>query len=823
MGELCAAPALLQENSRRLDAMFRLSFKAAMICGALLLFGPTLFGQARIGSIQGVVKDPTGALVPNANITVTQPVTGYKQTTQTDAQGSFKLVNLPFNVYKVRAEASGFSPAEESIDLETTIPMNLELSLTLEEATANVTVTTGGAAMLEPDRTSSDTDINQSVLERPLGAAPSRAIESIVASTPGFVTDDNGRMHPRGSESQVQYVIDGVPVTDNLSAIFSTSLDARTLRTVEVLTGGIPAEFGDKLAGVINVNTRSGLEGPTQGGISFSGGSFSTGETAVDFATHTRKLGFLTNLSASTSQRFLDPPTLDNFHNFGRTGKAFFRLDYQFDANNSLRGVFNFGGSNFEVPNRFAQEAAGQDQRQRLRDNSQNISYQHIFSPNSVAQFSFFHRQSNAQLISNTLSTPVVADQDRTLQNYGVIGSLALTRDSHNIKVGGQVTITPLDEHFSFYPTQQFPDLVDDEGNVFPNPVNNFNAANPFVFDQSRTGRTLSAYVQDRFTVVKNLTLDLGVRYDNYKLLIGEQEFSPRLAVAYFVPKTRTTLRASYNRLFQPPPAENLLLASSQAAAALSPISVLQGITTVLPILPDKQNAFEAGAQQLLSNLFRLNLTVYQKRIKNFSDKDQFFETGVIFPIAISSGRVTGEEVRLESTDIHGFHTFVSYANSRAFGVTPITGGLFLGEDPQDLFLKGFKFANDHDQRNEAQFQVSYNHHSGLYASLSGRYDSGVPVDVEPGTTLADFVAEGFDPRLYNEIDFQRGRVRPRTILDFSVGADLMQKERVSMNLQFDVQNLTNELFLYNFESVFSGTHVGPPRQFSGRLTFKFK
>ena len=800
------------------------SFKAAVICGLLLFFGPTVFAQVRIGSVTGVVKDPGGALVPNAQITITQPVTGYRQTTQTDAQGSFKLVNLPFNTYKVRAEANGFQPAETSIDLETTIPLNVELSLSLEQTTAAITITTGDTAMLEPDRTSSDTDIAQTILERPVGAAPSRAIESIVASTPGFVTDDNGRMHPRGSESQVQYVVDGVPITDNLSAIFSTSLDARTLRTVEVLTGGIPAEFGDKLAGVINVNTRSGLEGPTQGGISFSGGSFSTGETAVDFSTHTKKLGFLMNLSASTSQRYLDPPTIDNFHNFGRTAKGFFRLDYQFDANNSLRGVFNFGGSNFEVPNRLNQEIAGQDQKQRLRDNSQNISFQHIFSPNTVAQFSFFHRQNNAQLISNTLSTPVVANQDRTLQNYGGIGSLSLTRGSHNLKLGGQFTITPVDEHFSFYPTTPFSDLVDDEGNVFPNPVNNFNVANPFVFDQSETGRTLSAYVQDRFTVFKNFTADLGVRYDNYKLLISEQAVSPRLALAYFIPKTKTTLRASYNRLFQPPPAENLLLASSSAAAALSPIAVLQGITTVNPILPDKQNAFEAGAQQLLSNVFRLNLTVYQKRIENFSDKDQFFETGVIFPIAISSGRVTGEEVRLESTDIHGFHTFVSYANSRAFGVTPITGGLFLGEDPQDLFLHGLKFANDHDQRNEAQFQVSYNHRpSGLYASFSGRYDSGVPVDVEPGTTLADFVAQGFDPRLFDKIDFQRGRVRPRTILDFSVGADLMQKERVSMNVQFDVQNLTNELFLYNFESVFSGTHVGYPRLFSGRLSLRFK
>src|SRR6185295_16101964 len=244
----------------------------------------------------------------------------------------------------------------------------------LEQTTAAVTITDAGAAMLETDRTSSDTDINQTILERPVGAAPSRAIESIVASTPGFVTDDNGRMHPRGSESQVQYVVDGVPITDNMSAIFSTSLDARTLRTVEVLTGGIPAEFGDKLAGVINVNTRSGLEGPTQAGINFSGGSFSTGEVAAAFATHTKKFGFLTNLSATTSQRYLDPPTIDNFHNFGRTGKGFFRLDYQFNSKDSIRRIFTFGSSNFQVPNRVAQEIAGQDQRQRLRDNAQNIS-----------------------------------------------------------------------------------------------------------------------------------------------------------------------------------------------------------------------------------------------------------------------------------------------------------------------------------------------------------------------------------------------------------------------------------------------------------------
>lgn len=97
-------------------------------------------------------------------------------------------------------------------------------------------------------------------------------------------------------------------------------------------------------------------------------------------------------------------------------------------------------------------------------------------------------------------------------------------------------------------------------------------------------------------------------------------------------------------------------------------------------------------------------MSVYQKRIENFADKDQFFETGVIFPIAISRGRVTGEELRLESTDIRGFRGFVSYANAHAYGVTPIIGGLFLGEDVQSLELAGEKFAADHDQRNSLQF-----------------------------------------------------------------------------------------------------------------------
>jgi len=347
---------------------------------------------------------------------------------------------------------------------------------------------------------------------------------------------------------------------------------------------------------------------------------------------------------------------------------------------------------------------------------------------------------------------------------------------------------------------------------------------NPFIFNNRATGNEVSAFVQDRFSPLKNLTLDLGVRFDHYRLLIEDNAVSPRIGIAYFVPRTQTVLRVSYNRLFQPPPNENLLLASSLQAAQLSPLSVATGQVTVDPVLPDKENVFEFGLQQQLSKYARLSVSVYNKQIRGFSDKDQFFDTGIIFPVSIFAGRVTGEEVRIDTSEWRGFSGFISYANSRSFGITPIIGGLFLGEAVDPLRSPGFRFPNDHDERNEGQFQISYtNKRTGWWTSFGGRYDSGVPVDVEPGTTLQEFISQGFDPRFFKEIDFQRSRIKPRTILNFSTGVDLFRKERVGVQVAMDIQNLTDKLYLYNFESVFSGTHVGPPRLWNGRLTLNFK
>lgn len=782
--------------------------------------------QATTGAIQGQVTDSAGAGISGSKVTLSNSTTNYKSTTQTDDTGTFKFFNIPFNEYRVRVEADGFLPGDQSVDIHSAVPVQITFPLKVGTISEQVNVTAEDNQKVEADRTQSDTALNTQMLINQGGAAPSRGLEKAVESAPGIVADDNNRMHARGSESGVQTVINGIPISDNLSGVFSTPVDPRSASQVEVITGGIPAEFGDKLGAVINLTTKSGLDMPISGEIGGTLGSFQTGDTAASFGGHVKNFGWFTATSASTSHRYLDPPTIENFHNVGRSANNMTTFDFNPTQKDSFRVTLMFGGANFEVPNRLNQELAGQDQRQRQRSFSESLSWHHLFSQTLLGDISIFHRYATAKLNSNPLSTPVVAFQDRSLTNYGLIGSLSYASHGHTFKTGLQYTRTPVSERFDFYPTDpnSFPPLTTQTGAIVPNPVLQFSAANPFTFSDSRTGRKIGAFVQDRFSPFKNFTLDAGIRYDDYKLLIHKYEFSPRVGVAYFIPRTQTVLRASYNRWFQPPPAENLLLAGSIQAASISPLAVETGQVTVHQVLPDEEHVYEFGVQQQMTKFARLTVSIYNKQIRNFSDKDQFFDTGVIFPISIFAGRVTGEEVRIDTAQWRGLSGFVSYANSRSFGITPISGGLFLGEAVDPLTSPGFRFPNDHDERTESQFQVNYtNKRTGWWATFGGRYDSGVPAGVDPGTTLAQFAAAGFDPRFFNDIDFQRGRIKSRMILNISTGVDLFQKEHVGLSAAFGIENLTDKLYLYNFESVFSGTHVGPPRLFSGHISLKFK
>ncbi|MGB7844859.1 MAG: TonB-dependent receptor, partial [Candidatus Acidiferrum sp.] len=343
-------------------------------------------------------------------------------------------------------------------------------------------------------------------------------------------------------------------------------------------------------------------------------------------------------------------------------------------------------------------------------------------------------------------------------------------------------------------------------------PVNQFTLSHPLLFNEKKTGTRAAWYVQDRIRVSEHLTVDLGLRFDYYDLLIHDRTLAPRLGAAYKVKRTNTVFRASYNRLVLSPPLENVLLSSSPQAALLSSANA----ASYSAVPAERQNDFEVGFQQRAGRFVRLNVVHYFKDSKNFADDQQLFTTAVIFPVAIARGKLRGTEVRLDVTPVWGWTAYASYANATAMLTSPLTGGLLIGNAEGPLLEPGQRFASDGDERNELQFGVTYQHRSGAWFTFSGRHDSGIPTDFDP----ADF--PGFDPRIQNELDPVRMRIKPRTIFNMAMGMELFRESRFPTALQLGVNNLTDRFYLYNFQSAFSGTHIGRPREVVGRLVFSW-
>jgi outer membrane receptor protein involved in Fe transport len=306
------------------------------------------------------------------------------------------------------------------------------------------------------------------------------------------------------------------------------------------------------------------------------------------------------------------------------------------------------------------------------------------------------------------------------------------------------------------------------------------------------------------------LTINAGVRWDHYRLIVSDHAFSPRLGVAWFIPSARLVLRGSYDRAFQTPAIENLLLASSPQLEQLNE-NVLR-----LPVPPSRGDFYQAGFVKQIFDHLRLEANWFRRSIREFSDDDLLLNTGVSFPIAFARANIHGIEAKLEVPRWGPVSAFISYANMTGTGQLPITGGLFLEEGATELLQSNARFPITQDQRNTARARVRYQIAPRLWAAISSSYGSGLPVELEDGAPVQA------TPRVLERVNLERGRVRPSFTLDASAGAQLWRHERRSVNLQADVSNITNRLNVINFAGVFSGTAVAPPRSYGVRLRAEF-
>lgn len=764
--------------------------------------------QIRVGTVRGTVLDETEGVLPGGLVRLENAISGYKQVRNTDGGGNYEFNNVPFGSYILQIEFPGFEVHKRELPIHSNIPIEERIVLRVETFSELVTVEVR-KQVIEEDSSASKTILDANALQRAALADSGEGLARLILTTPGWVPDDNGRIHARGTASQILYVVDGIPIIDRLDTAFAPSLDPRAVQALEIVTGNIAAEYGNRLGAVVNIQNKSGVDQPFGGTVTINAGNFRRAEAALTFGgavNHQLAISFSTLVSRS--DRFLDPPSEENFNNRGGSIKLNGKLEWHPTEQDIVRVVLTGSGTDFQVPNRPEQQLAGQRSRQESRSSSQSLMWQHVWNPVTVTNVAGYRRSFRFRLKPSPFDTPISASQDRKHSQEGFLGSLSRQLGRHHIKVGLELFRTPIQESFSFFITRP------EEVEVTPVAAQ-FVRGNPFDFQKKLAGEQYSGFVQGTFKLTSNLTVEAGLRYDNYHMLIADDEFSPRIGAAYFFPRTHTVLRASYNRLFQPPQNENLLLASSPEASALSPLT--QG-RRFAPILPDKQNVFEVGIGQSIFDVLALDIAYYWKKIENFSDRNQFLDTGIIFPISIAEGDIEGLDVSLILLPYQGFSAYASWSNSRAFGIGPINGGLFLSEEVAEIG-PGFVFPNDHDQRNTVAFGVTYSRErwNNGWISFQGRHDSGLPLEIEEEALLRLKQTPGADL-----VNFERARVKPHTTFDLSGGIDFAEKEAWQIQGQMVIKNLFDTRFVHNFESVFGGTHFGNPRLYTFQLQFLF-
>jgi TonB-dependent receptor-like protein/carboxypeptidase family protein len=760
--------------------------------------------QLQLSVVSGRVLGPDGAAVADARVALRDPLGEAIATVTTDREGRFRLGNVAPGVYHLGAAAPPLRSAVQRITVSGGLPMEVDLRLAAHLSESVAVASDESAA-----GGSSRTALAGEAVRRAPTALRGNALRSAVATTPGWTSEDNGLVHYRGVDDGLLFVIDGVPVYERLDPQFGVGFDATTLQSVQVLSGYIAPEFGLRSGGVIEVRSRGAAVDSWAGLLEAGAGSHDTQALAgLAQGPLGARASLTVSLAGERTARFLDPVSLDNLHNTGSSGGGQAELVFAPGADLlTLRG--GHWRSRLDVPNAELQEAAGQDQGQHHGQTFGTLNWQRAWSEAVVSQAALFGRFTDSQLFPSAFDTPLSTGGDREQDRLGLLAAVTVERGHHRFKGGLEASQVRLEESFGFFVTdaEHGQDANLSEAALAHGPDD------PFQFEGGVRRPVYSFYVQDSWRPRDHLTMDLGVRYDRSRLLLSESQWSPRAGVSYRL--GGATLRASFNRFFQPPQTEYLLLSSSPEAQALSPFVEELG-SGGAEIRAERQSAVELGAAFWLGGALRADIAVWKRWIRNQGDPNVFFATTVIFPNAVDRGEARGLDLRLELMRRRGLSGFVTYTLARIDQWGPINGGLFLEDDILEIG-PGTPFTPDHDQRHALSAEAGYeNEKLGLRVTLSGRYRTGTPLELEEDGLDEIAARPGADL-----VDFEAGRVKPYTVLDVQAGQRLVRRDAVELEVRAALLNLADARYAFNFGNPFSGTHFGPPRTLRFDLRLK--
>jgi outer membrane receptor protein involved in Fe transport len=561
---------------------------------------------------------------------------------------------------------------------------------------------------LSPETGSTVYRFNQNDIEAlPLGKAT--PLNQVMLQAPGVVQDSYGALHVRGDHSNLQYRINGVVIPESISG-FGQVLDTRFANRLSILTGALPAQYGYRTAGIVDIQTRGADEAVQGGSVSTTVGSRGHRELAGDYSGSAAGWDYFLTGSWLQSNIGIENPTPDRnaIHDQTKQGKGFGYFSRLLDDNSRLGVMLGVSDGKFQIPNVRGEtpsfmldnqppvDSATLDARQRERNRFQVLTYQ--ASPNDKFdyQVSLTHRYSDVNYhpdpVGDLTFNGIAAQILRKNEAYGLQGDASYRLDdTHTVRAGLFVQR----ERFGVDNTSSvFP--ADDDGNqTSTTPVS--------IVDNTRlSGRTFGVYLQDEWRVTPAFTVNYGARYDKVRSVVNESQFSPRLGLVYDI-NAATRVHAGYARYFTPPPTEKIDTTS---------IVKFLGTTNALPsdantaVSSERSHYFDVGLAHQLTPELTLGVDAYYRKVKNLQDEGQFGNALIYSAFNYDQGRIGGVELSA-SYRSKGLTAYGNVAFSKARGRNIATGQFNFDQDELDYIATHWVHL-DHEQIVSGSAGVSY-------------------------------------------------------------------------------------------------------------------
>jgi outer membrane receptor protein involved in Fe transport len=541
-----------------------------------------------------------------------------------------------------------------------------------------------------------------------LPAGQDTPLNQVLLQAPGVASDSYGQLHVRGDHANLQYRINGIIIPEPISG-FGQALDTRIIDQVNLLTGALPAQYGYRTAGVVDIRTKSGDAGDG-GSVSVFGGSHQTLKTSADVFGTQGPFSYYFSGSLGVNNLGIENPTssANAIHDHTRQGDAFGYMSYIINPLTRVSLMFGTTSNQFEIPNTpglatnftlNGNNTFNSSQLNETQSELNNFAVVALQGTNGGAldyQVALFTRYTRTQFNPDPVGDLLfngVASQDfhSNSANGAQVDTTWRLNDKHTIRAG------------VFF--QQEHAVFNDSVNVFATDDTGAQASDqPFNIpdSSSKTGYLYSAYVQDEWKLTSKLTLNYGLRYDKMDEYVSASQLSPRIGLVYALTPT-TTFHAGYARYFTPPAFE---LVSGSTISRFNGTTNQSPSSLNDPVQPERSHYFDLGVTQRLGSNVTIGLDAYYKKSTNLLDEGQFGSALIYTPFNYRLGRVYGLEFTANYKQDNA-SAYLNLAYSRAQG-TQIDSAQF-NFDPTELaYINSHWVYLDHDQRITASFGGTY-------------------------------------------------------------------------------------------------------------------